>query len=111
MIPDQNMNTSNFELLPLKPLVQLLGFWLLEKLFRKTDGRMLYFVQIPAIFIMISRYFSSLKSFSQAISTSLVSVPLHRYIVKYVPSLISSPHNPHFFNFFLSILPFYVAQI
>ena len=50
--------------------------------------------------MMISRYFSSLKSFSQAINTSLLSVPLHWYIVKYLPSVISSPHNPHFFNFY-----------
>ena len=53
---------------------------------------------------MISRYFSSLKSFSHATSTSLLSVPLHRYIVKYLPSLISSPHNPHFFTSSHSVL-------
>jgi len=60
---------------------------------------MVYTVQIPEIFIMISRYFSSLKSFAQTINTSLLSVPLHWYIVKYWSSLISSPHKPHCFNF------------
>ena len=70
----------------------------------KENRRMFYAVQIPEIFIMISRYFSSLKSFSHATSTSLLSVPLHRYIVKYLPSLISTPHKPHFFNSSPSVL-------
>ena len=52
------------------------------------------------IFIMISRYFSSLKYFSQASNTRLLSFSVHLYIVKYLPSLISSPYNPHFFNFY-----------
>jgi hypothetical protein len=57
-------------------------------------------LQMLEIFMITSRYFLSLKSFSQTKSTSLLSVPLHWNIVKYFPSFSSSPHNPHFLSFF-----------